>query len=650
MNFFEQQDRAQRNSGRLLILMVLAVVSLIALTSVVLGLVWQLFGQSHTSLWLAGDQAISVLPSWRLVGMVALAVIGVVLLGSLYKQLQLSRGGQAVAERLGGRLLNLAPQSLDEQRLLNVVEEMALASGAPVPPVYVLDDVGINAFAAGLTPQDAVIGITRGAISLLSRDELQGVIAHEFSHIFHGDMRLNTRLVAVLHGILLLGLIGGFLLRGSTRSRSRSSRDNSAAAIAAVGGTLWVLGYAGTFFGNLIKAAVSRQREFLADASAVQFTRNPQSIAGALQKIGGNQYGSQLRAGHAAEFSHMYFAAGISQALAGMLATHPPLDERIRRITPDWDGRYPQVSSLSLLPADATLDQRTVAEGWDQALAASALGFSAVAATAAIATIGEPQAANLQQAHTVLDQLNPLLRQAAHHGSGAQALLYGLLLAPPGALREQQLQLLQPLINAELMNTVHALQQPLRQLPISQRLSLLNLAMPALKQLSTEQVAELCGHMARLIRADGKVELLEWTLLRIVERNLAPNRGLSGHLQLLHVNTEVQLLLSFLARAGSVTPEQAQAALAHAASEVPSVSLSLLPAVQSDLHALEAALKRLNQLQPLQKPRLLKAMVRCIEHDGRIEVVEAEVLRAVADLLDCPMPPLMHTTVEPLLS
>jgi Zn-dependent protease with chaperone function/uncharacterized tellurite resistance protein B-like protein len=643
MNFFEQQHRAQRNSGRLLILMVLAVVSLIALTSVVLGLVWQLFGQSHTSLWLASDQAISVLPSWRLVGMVALAVIGVVLLGSLYKHLQLSRGGQAIAERLGGRLVNLAPQSLGEQRLLNVVEEMALASGAPVPPVYVLDDVGINAFAAGLTPQDAVIGITRGAISLLSRDELQGVIAHEFSHIFHGDMRLNTRLVAVLHGILLLGLIGGFLLRGSTRSRS--SRDNSAAAIMVIGGALWVLGYAGTFFGNLIKAAVSRQREFLADASAVQFTRNPQGIAGALQKIGGNQFGSQLRAGHAAEFSHMYFAAGISQSLEGLLATHPPLDERIRRITPGWDGRYPQVSSLSLLPADATLDPRTVAGGWDQALTASALGFSAAAATAAIATIGEPQAANLQQAHTALEALNPLLRQAAHHGSGAQALLYGLLLAPTSALREQQLQLLQPLISSELMDSLHALQQPLRQLPMSQRLSLLNLSMPALKQLSTEQVAELCGHMARLIRADGNVELLEWTLLRIVERNLAPPRPLSGHLQLLHVNSEVQVLLSFMARAGSVSPEQAQAALAYAMPEVPSVSLSLLPVAQSDLKALEAALKRLNQLQPLQKPRLLKAMARCIEHDGRIEVVEAELLRAVADLLDCPMPPLLHATL-----
>lgn len=641
MNFFEQQDRARRNSGRLLVLMILAVLSLIGLTSLALGVVWQVFGPDPQSLGML-DGPRTLLPSWAQVGMVALAVIGVVLLGSLYKSLQLSRGGQAVAERLGGRLINLAPQSLEEQRLLNVVEEMALASGTPVPPVYVLDDVGINAFAAGLTPQDAVIGITRGAISLLSREELQGVIAHEFSHIFHGDMRLNTRLVAVLHGILLLGLIGGFLLRSSSRGSSRSSRNNSAAAIIAVGATLWLLGYAGTFFGSLIKAAVSRQREFLADASAVQFTRNPQSIAGALQKIGGNQYGSQLRAGHAAEFSHMYFAAGISRALEGMLATHPPLDERIRRITPEWDGRYPAVSILSVLPTDATADQRSVAQ--DQALT----GFSAASATAAIASIGEPRAAHLQQAHKVLDELHPALRQAAHHGSGAQALLYGLLLAPTAPLRDQQLQMLKPLLSAELMEHVQALEQPLRQLPGNQRLTLLDLAMPALKQLGAEQAAGLCAVIARLIRADGQVELLEWTLLRIVERNLAPSRRLSGHFHLLEVLDDAQVLLSFLAHAGTVPTDQAQAALAKAASELPYTVLNLLPATQCDLKALEAALKRLNQLQPLQKPRLLKAMARCIEHDGRIEVAEAELLRAVADLLDCPMPPLLHTTTGPL--
>ncbi|TIH11054.1 M48 family metallopeptidase [Pseudomonas leptonychotis] len=637
MNFFEQQDRARRNSGRLLILMVLAVLSLITLTSLVLGLVWQLFGQSHTSLWLASDAPNSVLPSWPLVGCVALAVIGVVLLGSLYKQLQLSRGGQAIAERLGGRLINLSPQSLEERRLLNVVEEMALASGTSVPPVYVLDDVGINAFAAGLTPQDAVIGITRGAICQLNRDELQGVIAHEFSHIFHGDMRLNTRLVSVLHGILLLGLIGGFLLRSSGRG-SRSSRDNSAAIVIAIGVTLWVLGYAGTFFGNLIKAAVSRQREFLADASAVQYTRNPDSIAGALKKIGGNLYGSQLQAGHAAEFSHMYFAAGISQALEGMLATHPPLDQRIRRITPGWDGRYPHVTELgAAMPAAAASEAAVNVHS----LSAFAPGLSPASAAEAIGAIGDPQAPHLLAARSTLAHLDIALSEAAHSCNGAQALLYGLLLDPVEVQASQQLQLLQPRIAAEVAAQLEQLREPLRQLAPGMRLPLLDLAMPALKQLAADQFAALKANMALLIRADGRVALLEWTLLRIVERNVEGARAQTSRYQLQELAAETTVVLSLLARAGGVDEPAAHQAFSHAAGELSFPLDTLLPASASDLLALEPALRRLSLLWPLQKPQLLKAMARCIEHNGQINAAEAELMRAVADILDCPMPPLL---------
>ncbi|MDF3195670.1 M48 family metallopeptidase [Pseudomonas sp. 1928-m] len=639
MNFFEQQDRARRNSGRLLILMALAVLSLITLTSLVLGLVWQLFGQSHSSLWLASDAPNSVLPSWPLVGCVALVVIGVVLLGSLYKQLQLSRGGQAIAERLGGRLINLSPQNLEERRLLNVVEEMALASGTSVPPVYVLDDAGINAFAAGLTPQDAVIGITRGAICQLSRDELQGVIAHEFSHIFHGDMRLNTRLVSVLHGILLLGLIGGFLLRSSGRS-GRSSRNNSVAIVLAIGVTLWVLGYAGTFFGNLIKAAVSRQREFLADASAVQYTRNPDSIAGALKKIGGNLYGSQLQAGHAAEFSHMYFAAGISQALEGMLATHPPLDQRIRRITPSWDGRYPHVAELSAATPVAAASDSTV-NLYD--LSAFVPGLSAAAASEAIGAIGDPQAAHLLAARSSLAQLDLALSEAAHSCSGAQALLYGLLLDPVETQAVQQLQLLQPRIAAEVATQLEQLREPLRQLAPGMRLSLLDLAMPALKQLAADQFAALKANLALLIRADGRVALLEWTLLRIVERNVEGARAQTSRYQLQELAAETRVVLSLLARAGGVDEPAAQLAFQHAGSELAFPLEQLLPASASGLAALEPALRRLSLLWPLQKPQLLKAMARCIEHDGQINPAEAELMRAVADILDCPMPPLLAT-------
>lgn len=642
MNFFEQQDRAQRNTGRLVLLMGLAVVSLVAITSLVLTLLWRWLGRGHQY----GYQPVGM--DWTLVGEVALVVIGVVVLGSLYKSLQMSGGGKAVAERLGGRLINLEPQGIEEQRLLNVVEEMAIASGIPVPPVYVLEDEGINAFAAGLTPQSAVIGITRGAIDLLSRDELQGVIAHEFSHIFHGDMRLNTRLVSILHGILLLGLIGGFILRSLGRSSgsSRSERNNGALLILGIGLSLWVLGYAGTFFGNLIKAAVSRQREFLADASAVQFTRNPDGIGGALKKIGGHALGSQLQAAHAAEFSHMYFGAGISQALDGMLATHPPLEERIRRVEPGWDGQFPQVD----LPESEVADEEVQepAEKWQRVLAGVAVGaqYRQAAAEQSIAAIGQPQQAHLQQARQTLHSLPVALKNAAHSVIGAQAVVYGLLLSRDGAVQERQFALLRPELDPSLLGVLGVLRDGLLSLDQGLRLPLLELALPALKQLSKPEFVCVRNNLLLLIKADDRVELLEWTLLRIVERHVEGPRGKGGKLHLLEQADDVALLLSALAHAGHDDAGQAAAAFASACAELPFDNLALRNAAQVELKLLSAALDRLSLLQPLQKPQLLKAMARCVGHDGQITAVEAELMRAVAETLDCPMPPLLASAHE----
>ncbi|TDR50497.1 Zn-dependent protease with chaperone function [Halomonas ventosae] len=319
MDFFTAQDRARRLTGRLVLLLVLAVLALIAVTSVVVALaVVLLDGASF-----AGDPLARALQPRLLVG-VATVVILVVGLGSLVRHLQLRAGGSAVAEALGGRPLNLETRDAGERRLLNVVEEMAIASGMPVPLVYVLEDQAINAFAAGHELDDVAIGVTRGAIEALDRDQLQGVIAHEFSHILHGDMRLNLRLVALLHGILVIGLIGRMLLHASGSGRRlRSRRGRGHAAVLGLGAALMVVGYAGTLCGNLIKAAVSRQREFLADASAVQFTRNPEGIGGALKVLAAHRLGSRLLATHAAEFSHLFFGSGV-RSLSRLTATPPP--------------------------------------------------------------------------------------------------------------------------------------------------------------------------------------------------------------------------------------------------------------------------------------------------------------------------------------
>ncbi|QJP11149.1 M48 family metallopeptidase [Pseudomonas multiresinivorans] len=636
MNFFEHQDRARKQTGRLVLLLTIAVVCLVTITSLALGWLWRHLGEPALHLTSRAS-----LPDPELYLSVAAVIVGVVVLGALYKQVQLSAGGKVVAESLGGCLLNLSASNADERRLLNVVEEMALASGSPVPPVYVLEDGSINAFAAGLTPRDAVIGITRGAIEQLDRNELQGVIAHEFSHIHHGDMLLNTRLTALLHGMLLLGLIGGMLLRGwsetstgvriSSRSSSNDKNGGGSVVLLVIGAgvVLYVLGYVGTFFGQLIKASVSRQREYLADASAVQFTRDPSTIAGALKKIGGNPLGALLSAPRAAEFSHMYFGDGVGSS---WFDTHPPLKDRIRRVDPGWDGNYPKFEPR----LDVALMNK---QAWTSAVTGQPYQPSAV--DVAVAAVGAPTIAHLQEARSTLQRLDERLQRAAHDSEGAQALVYGLLLDSDPGLRARQLEAIKQRLNLSLALQLDLLEESLLQLDPGQRLPLLDLAMPALKQLDAKAFLALRENMALLIKLDGKVKLLEWTLLRIIERNLRPGSGKIGNVALADLSEACATLLAFLARVGETSDLQTEQAFADAWSGLPFTPRPLPTA--GSLRDLENALKQLEQLRPLQKPQLLKALARCIEHDGHITAGEAELMRAVADILDCPMPPLLAT-------
>lgn len=633
MNFFEEQQRARRISGRLLLLLAVAVLGLIAVTSLALGVGLHFY---------ALQEGYELGPRFeeKLVLFVALVILAVVFLGGLYKHSELRQGGKVVAERLGGRLISLAPQDLAEQRLLNVVEEMALAAGLPVPAVYVLDDGGINAFAAGLTPRDAVIGITRGALTRLDRDQLQGVIAHEFSHILHGDMRLNLQLVALLHGLLLVALMGEFLLRSQEGRSSRSSKDNSAAVIFMIGGALWLLGAVGNWCGKLIRAAVSRQREYLADASAVQFTRNPEGIAGALLQIGAGA-GSQLHAAHAAEFSHLYFAQGLR--LSSLWATHPPLEERIRRILPRWDGAWPKARAAEplLVPANqASGVPSGAASLLDERIAALRADLPAARMDESIAASGAPAPEHVGQARELLRGLPANLRAAAHHGAQAQALACGLMLAREPASRAAQLALLGEQLAGEVAQHLRLLDESLLGLAPDQRLALLDLCLPALKALAQDGQARLKAALKALAQQDGVVSLAEWSLFRIVERNLQPPRPVQAQFHLVELADEAALLLSALAWVGADSRLLAEDALARAAVELPFTRLELRSA-DASVTALDLAVRRLALIWPLQKPRLLKAMARCIEHDGVVRPAEAELLRAVADSLDCPLPPLL---------
>lgn len=641
MNFFEQQDIAHRNTRWLIILFGLAVITLIAITALLFAAMFAYLQTGHSPYDIDaapvsfGQRVLNNL-DWSMLGIIAISVCTVVGLSSLFKFFQLRGGGRVIAEAMGGQLINQQTTNADERKILNIVEEMAIASGAPVPPVYLMEDDAINAFAAGHNPHNAVIGVTRGCIRLLNRDELQGVVAHEFSHIFHGDMRLNLRLVAVLHGILVLGLVGQYLFTSARyRMAFRSSKDNSPLILFGMALVLVIIGYAGTFFGNIIKAAVSRQREYLADASAVQFTRNPSGIAGALKKIRNHSQGSLLHNAHASEFSHMYFSQGVRASFTGLMATHPPLDKRISRIDKSWQ---PETTNNTSAQPTAAGDQRT-----------SQFAGSAAAATASdtaqqdVASVGTASPEYLSSAQSILTTIGAPLRNATQDPFLCRGALLGLFLAKDSATRSAQWQLLEPLVQQDATGEWQSILELAAQLAPELRLPLIELALPGLKKLTDSQVTGFKKLLDDLVLADKKISLQEWSLQRIVLHHLEPVQPQFRTRNLRELRKECEILLAALAFAGHRDDQQAQAAFQAAANELRLSALTLPRRGHYALKDLDQALATLNSVAPLQKPQLLKAMSRCIQYDGKITVTERELLRAMADGLDCPMPPLAST-------
>jgi len=660
MNFFERQEEARRSTRKLVGLFALAVflIVLSVYLAVALAATW------------AEDLDLDV---WNLTvfGWVAAVTLTVIVVGSLYKIATLRGGGQTVGRLLGGRPLQPNTRDLKERRLLNVVEEMALASGMAVPTVYVLDkEKGINAFAAGFGPGDTVIGVTRGCLDLLSRDELQGVIGHEFSHALNGDMRLNLRLMGLLHGILVIAMIGYWILRttssgsSSSSSSSSSSKKGGGGGIAFLGLAFLIIGGIGVFFGRLIKSAVSRQREFLGDAAAVQFTRNPSSIAGALKKIGGLEAGSRITNSHAEEASHFFFgngmAKGFSAKLDDILATHPPLLDRIKRIEPNFDGKLPAVDAGAVSQAQQLAAKEEEAGGFVPGFAprapapagpppAEAAPRTVDVDPATIAdTVGTLDQAHLELASSFLARLPPALRDAARDPSGACAIVFGLLLDRNAALRRRQLEELEAAVDAPIHAETLKLAPTLDQCPVEARLPLLDLAMPALRRLSEPQYRVFRSAAERLIAADAKLSLFEFTLQRILLRHLEPHFHPArppavAYGSLRAVSRQASLLLSILAHAGQAQAERAAQAFAAGAGQLADTRAvaSLLPFEQCGLADLDRALAALVQAAPAMKRRLLEACAATIAFDKRVTIQEGELLRAISDSLDCPMPPFL---------
>jgi len=638
MDFFESQDNARRKTVILTLYFILAVLFLIAGVYAALVIAGMNFSRSGTGFW-----------NPQLFMMVSGAVILIILLGSAFKIAALSKGGSAVAEMLGGVPVDPNTTDPDKRRLLNVVEEMSIASGVPVPTVYVLEnEAGINAFAAGYTPGTAVVAVTQGCMKELSRDELQGVIAHEFSHILNGDMRLNIRLMGIIAGILVIAVLGRIIVRGSSSGNVRvrsSGKKGGGGAIVLAGLIIMAVGYIGVFFGKLIKSAVSRQREFLSDASAVQFTRNPSGIGGALKKIASHDAGSKIKNLHTEEASHLFFGNGLGTPFMNLLATHPPIEERIRRIdaslmTEDFkqDAKAQQFVQESIAPGISSLASQACPSSGE----AADISFPPEMLTS---IAGNPQAGHLDFAAQVISCLPTRAAEAVREPFGARAIIYCLLLNPEEDVRKVQLEKLIEESDPAVIKSAESLAPVIDTINREYRLPLAGLAIPALKLLSPAQYEMFLKNLKNLIEADKKISLFEYVLQRTIIHHLEPSFKRVApppvrYSLIDQVQVDCFLLLSILAWRSNAEYSISEESFRRGIEELKiGGSPSILAREKCGLSALDSSLERLTMASPQIKKKVLKACIACASADSLLTVDEADMLRLIADFLDCPIPP-----------
>jgi len=651
MTFFEHQQAARRNTRVLVLLYLAAVVGVIIAVDLVLAAAWLWMG---SEIDLQGAGVPRQLFVWGAIGTVA-----VIFGASLFHILKLSEGGDAVARLVGARQVATGTTDLLERRLLNVVEEMAIASGVRVPKVYVMDEEqGINAFAAGWNVSRTVVAVTRGTLETLNRDELQGVIGHEFSHILNDDIRLNIRMLGVLGGIVFIGSVGSFIMRSV--GRSSGSKKDGAAGLFFLGLALFIVGYAGFFFARLIKSAVSRQREFLADASSVQFTRNPDSIAGALDQIRVSTRGTLIANRYAEDLSHMFFGQGVPVWIEGLFATHPPIEERIRRVHP----RFQPGGYRSRRPAVADPTPEQVQEP-AQPEAAVAFGGAATqqdagqrlgdvrhawgrSAGESAAMVGTLDGGKLDFARRLLAALPEDLRERVGHPDGACAAILALLLAAKDSVLDQQLAAVREGGAADLAEAARGMAPALRPLGLAYHLPVIDLALPAVKSAPADLQRQLLAELEAAVHADRRVSLHEFVVLTLVRAQLAPatKPARPRFRAITEVREEARLLLTLIAVAG-IRPgpegEKAfQLAFQAGAEEMGIAGSTPLPRDSLSLDSAAAALANLKGLGPAPMATFIKGMFAAASADGTLRVIEAELLRLAGAVLNCPLPPLLE--------
>ncbi len=654
MDFFEHQDAARRNTRYLVLLFIAATVGIVVAVDVAAAIIFGSLADAGTSTAFTGAWVADNAGLFTATSLGTLSFIG---LSSAYRIASLSAGGSTVARKLGG--VQLTPDTQDplRKRLHNVVEEIAIASGVPVPEVYVLEkEAGINAFAAGFNTSDAVVAVTRGTLENLDRNELQGVIAHEFSHILNGDMRLNMRLIGVVFGILALGVIGRTILRATRYARfSRNEKGGAAVAgIMAMGVVLLAVGYIGVFFGRLIKAAVSRQREYLADASAVQFTRQTDGIAGALKKIGALSYGSSLRETDSEEFNHMLFASGAK--LASLWATHPPLPARIKALDPAFKPADIERLAAEMYAARAR-EYKEESPQPKKPGRGFIPGMITVTPEAITRSVGNPGFEHIMQAAVLRAALPEPLIAGAHNPAQAMLLCAALLLDKDEEIRRRQLKLADARLGDGAAAAIEAWFTQVSGLGFQYRLPLLEIVFPVLKQRPLEDIEILSDLCEELTRVDGVIDTFEFTLLGVLRAHLRDALAPAGSHQgrkarLSHMHAPLHTVFCIVAATGHPSTGDAREAFVRGLRRLSRADATIGGALDAgrfakfepaDAGQLEPALLALDKLIPQDKAALLAALVETITHDGQVSVGEAEVLRAICAILHCPLPPLLQT-------
>jgi Zn-dependent protease with chaperone function len=657
MNFFAQQERSRTHTRRMLILFALAVISIVVAVDIVVMIAFGAAGDRHHALAAArGMPRLALFLS-------TFAVLGVVAAATAYKIASLHSGGGAVAQQFGATLVDADTTNFAYRRLRNVIEEIAIASGVPVPEIYVLEDEpAINAFAAGYTPADAAVTVTRGCLDKLTRDELQGVIAHEFSHVLNGDMRLNIRLMGVLFGILVIGIAGRKLIANTARGRDSSG-------LVAFGIAILAIGYLGMFFGRLIKAGISRQREYLADASAVQFTRQTLGIGGALKKIGGLAEGSKLASSETEEVAHMLFGDGVGYS--ALFATHPPLLKRIRLLDPHFrpeefediarawsqpvqagDAEGAEISISGFAPAVA-LTRRAPSSpiSANPQMYATALPSAQKQVKPAAVQVSEQAGtldkADITNAGAIHAGLPELLRAAAYSAERSSQLIFALALSADPAARAGQLGIVEKYIDAATRAGIEQLAVDIARLQPLQRLPLAQLAFPALRRRPRPALQSLVAALNQVIQADGKVELEEYCLGKLIAVQvvdaLDPSKARpSGSSKLPAVAAELADIFSIVTQHGSDDAADAQRAYLLGMHEVLPDAIPVYAPRVDWAAAMDRALPKLDLLAPAGKELVVRGLAQAIGADGVITVTEAELLRTICAALHCPLPPMFN--------